>query len=459
MNMFKLEACVYQLVLEPHRSPYVGQSRALDRDRLPTKRWKCHIADSKKENPNMLYVHRAIRAKGLTYNTLDKSVLEYVEHVFPCNKEILSNILSKENKLKYKKYITILNKLLLQADTHIGSEEINEYIETEENLTEEELHILQQVDIFVNKTNAAEEKWVISKNSMMPDRGGNGYNDAPPGGVFLHEPHTEEHKAYMSTLMKGRKLTDTTKELLRTARFGKPLSETHKKILQSVARRRFNDVTFPNGVNKWKQLYNKIKRPPKSNSEDFEEKQVAEWRQSIIKKKSNDINNRSSFGLTDEQISILEELPGWTWCTDTFYEQFENFKRQYELHNGKLNTSKKDAENPDKGRAINWIRRIRSMKKENDPNLTEEHVSLLNNCEYWTWESTTFTSFDESVSKWAEFYSRNKRQPSMGSKDIAEKKLARWQSKTRIDYHDEHPRLTKEKIDELNSIHGWTWKG
>ena len=102
---------------------------------------------------------------------------------------------------------------------------------------------------------------------------------------------------------------------------------------------------------------------------------------------------------------------------------------------------------------------MRMKKRKNDPYLTKERIQMLDDCDYWSWKSTTFVSFEEQTKIWAEFYKLNKSQPSMGATDNAEKKLARWQTKTRMDYHNKEARLTKAKIDNLNSVDGWTWKG
>ena len=58
---------------------------------------------------------------------------------------------------------------------------------------------------------------------------------------------------------------------------------------------------------------------------------------------------------------------------------------------------------------------------------------------------------------WKKFYEENRRVPSMGSKEKTEVKLARWQIKTRMDYHKKEKRLTVEKIEMLNRLEGWIW--
>ena len=453
LGMIKLEGCIYELII--NNRPYIGQSRALDKERLPSKRWKRHIADSKSGDAKMLYIHRAINSNGLTYDTMKKHVLEYVEQIIDCPQTMLSNILSKKDKCKYKRYASIITGLLI--DDAENSEEINEYLETEDNLTEEESSIIKQIDLFLNKLNNAEEKWVNEKKSMMPERGGNGYNHAPPGGAFLHEPHTEEHKAYMSNLMKDRKLSDATKELLRKARTGKPLSDKHKEEIAKSEQKRFNEEIFPRRYAEWVSQYEKLKYSPDSNSEDTDERRAGQWRQDMISKR---ICRGCRFGLSAEQIELLTKTPGWLWAQpDEFIEQFQNFKKQYIAYNGKLSTSKKDPEHMDRDRAINWIRAMRMKKRKNDPYLTKDRIQMLDDCDYWSWKSTTFVSFEEQTKIWAEFYKLNKSQPSMGATDNAEKKLARWQTKTRMDYHNKEARLTKAKIDNLNSVDGWTWKG
>jgi hypothetical protein len=454
--IIKFEGSIYTLHICKDRGPYVGQSIVLDKDQLPTKRWKRHIADAYSKDPKKLYVHRAIQSNKLTYDTLEKKVVEYVTYTFEVKQTTLSNTLLKsKNKSEYKKYINTLKSLLL--DNKVNLEEINEYLDTEEDLTEEELYLIQQIQIFINKLNNAEIKWVSQTYSMMPDKGGNGYNHAPPGGAFPHEPHTDEHKAYMSNFMSNRRLSDKTKQLLRDARIGKPLSEEHKNQIAKTEQKKFNEIIFPKRYDEWVNQYKNLGYSPNSNSKDIEERRAGQWRQDMIFKRK---GVRSRTGLTQEQIDKLTNTPGWLWENpDEFMKQFENFKIQYSAYDGKLSTSKKDPENVNKDRAINWIRVIRMKKRNNHPYLTEDRIKILEKCDYWSWIATTFITFEKYVDLWEKFYSKNKRQPSMGTTDENEKKIARWQTKTRMDYHNKEPRLTAEKLEKISVLIGWTWKG
>jgi group I intron endonuclease len=298
-----------------------------------------------------------------------------------------------------------------------------------------------------------EDELITEYKSMQAD---NGYNMVRGGkGRAPNFNHKEEHKNKMSVLMTGRKLTPETKEKLSRAKAGKSASEKTKNSIAITSQKKFCDEIFPKRLTEWIIIYNKNGCQPKSNSEDPNEKFAADWRQTIIKKRNNETNKRTRTGLTDEQINILDETPGWTWAApDSFPEQFENFKLQYEKYEGELS---KKGEDENKDRAINWIRMIRQKRRKNDPNLTLEQINILDSCDIWNWKQTTFLTFDEHVKKWIELYKKLKYPPKTSSDIFEERKTANWQHQMRIDYRDKKRRMTQERIDTLNSLEGWVW--
>jgi group I intron endonuclease len=301
--------------------------------------------------------------------------------------------------------------------------------------------------------NKREDELITEYKSMQEE---NGYNMVRGGkGRAPNFNHKEEHKNKMSILMTGRKLTPETKEKLSKAKAGKPASEKAKNSITLVAQTRFNEDIFPKRLADWITIYNKNGCQPKSNSEDPDEKFVADWRQTIIKKKNNDTNKRTKTGLTEDQIRILNETPGWTWAApDPFPEQFENFKLQYEKYEGNMT---KDGKDKDKDRAINWVRAVRQKKRNNDPKLTQEQIELLDSCEIWSWTQTTFLTFDDHVKNWVEIYKKLKHPPKTSSDVFEERKSANWQHQMRTDYRDKKPRITQYRINTLNSLEGWVW--
>jgi hypothetical protein len=447
--MVNLKGCIYAMYI--NNKPYVGQSRVLDKDNIPTKRWKRHIADSKTSDT---YLYRAIRKYGVDR----KEVIEYIDYECDSSPIVASNIIRKsQTNTGLKKYSSIL-KCMLKRDCEEDEAEEN-VIECGDisDVTKKEAELLTHIHRFIELLNIAEEKWITEFNSMMPERGGIGYNSAPAGGVLLHEPHTEEHKKYMSELMKGRIISEETKKKLSEARKGKPTTEAHKKSLGDYFEKKFKDTIFPTRLSEWNEQYKKKGKLPDCNSTDLDEKRAGQWRQDMIAKRFAP-SKSTGRKLTEEQIKILEDTPGWTWGkSDEFVEQFENFKTQYIKYDGKLTRGVKDAEHINRHKASLWVNAMRVKKRNNHPYLTPERIKMLDECEFWSWIPTTIISFDDRIDHYKMFYDTNKKLPSMGSDSVDERKLARWVIRMRMDYHNKESRMTDEKIKQLAELPGWLW--
>lgn len=440
--------------------PYIGQSRRLDSCRLPTIRWKRHIEDSK--TPKTC-IHAAIHSNGGIIDM--KDVLEYIEFSLDTSKHIISRLLTKTiSNNTLKKYTIMLKNLISKSgdcdDEENESNSKNTLPDTTDiSLSLKEQYVIDRINTFIISLNEAETKWVKERDSMIPKYGGKGYNHAPPGGSLPHEPHTEEHKKRMSLNMKGRILSPETRALISKARSGKKLSKEHRLSISHAEQKKFNETIFPQRLSEWVAQYSKLGYSPNSNSSDRDEKRAGQWRQDMIsKRRGGGGRGRSQGALTEEQIVILSNTPGWLWeQPDEFILQFENFKQQYEKYDGKIRRCPGDTEHIQMHRAALWITSMRQKMKRCDPYLTSERINMLNECDIWSWTQTAYTTFEEHVKLWVSAYKNNKRIPSMGSEDLLERKAASWQSKMRIDYHAKEKRMTQYKIDTLNSLDGWVW--
>lgn len=288
--------------------PYVGQSRVLDKDGNPTRRWNRHDADA--TNPT-LYVHRAIALHG------------------------------------------IQRRVILETIT------------CEAELLQEQL-------------NVAEIRWVTELNSMMPEKGGIGYNHAPAGGAFPHEPHTEEYKAYMSARMSGRVLSDKTKEKLRLARTGVPIKEVTKEKHRLNAKIKYDTQIFPEGLVhflKWRED-NSGKFPRCSNEEmDDDEHKASSWYWCVIRKYNDE--ELSTDQLTE--LNALEREGKWRWKRpDEFLIQVDHYKSQYTKWGGVIRRNTKTSRDDDRHKAMLWLTRMRQLYRNNDTRyLTPERRSIL----------------------------------------------------------------------------------
>jgi len=447
--MITLNGCIY--ILWINDKPYVGQSRQLDKNKLPTIRWRRHINDSKTSD---IYLYKAIRKYGINH----KEVIEYIDYEFNFIQDIILNLL---NKIKINntliKYTNVLKCLLKKTNCNLDNlDEINKNINYENNIsniTDEENKLILDIDKFLDNINKAEIKYVKKYNSMIPELGGIGYNHAPPGGVFLNTPFTEEQKNHMSKIMTGRKMSEETKIKLRIAKSSKPASDKNKDGIAKALQDKFNNERFPKRLSEWIIQYNKLGHKPNQNSKDDDERHAGQWHSDILAKRD---GKTSRVGLTNEQIEILNKTPGWIWKIDEFIEQFENFKKQYIKYDGKLSTRETDPELRDKYRAAHWVSTIRRKKRNNNPYLTNERIKMLNECEYWCWEQNIIP-FDVHVNKWEEIYTKINHIPKICSKDIEEKKIASWHYRMCRDYYNKEKRMTQERIDKLNSVKGWIW--
>ena len=89
-----------------------------------------------------------------------------------------------------------------------------------------------------------------------------------------------------------------------------------------------------------------------------------------------------------------------------------------------------------------------------DQKMEKNRIKKLNNIPGWYWvkEDPFYKKYDEVIL----WISDNKKIPSMGSKDLTEKKLGGWCSKQRQDY--QRGKISKDKIKRLEKITLWFWK-
>ncbi len=401
-----IRGCIY--VLWINERPYVGQSRVLDEQGLPTKRWKRHVADSYLLDT---YLYRAIRKYGIQ----DSEIVEYIT-IDDCQ----SN-----------------NIVLTDSDTF----DMTKY-------TEPQRKCIQQL---IDKLNEAEINWVNAYNSMVPEKGGIGYNSAPPGGQLPHNPHTEEHKQYMSNLMKGQTRSEETKQKIREKLVGVKMSEVTKEKMKIGKQKRFDTEVFPKRLQEWITQYTKKGGRPRDHSSDKDERRAGQWQTDMIyKRKMNTLN--------ETQIQQLTDTPGWIWeFPDEFMEQFINWKLQIEKYG--INLIKASKNDVNAKRANMWMKRIQSLKRSNSRLLSSEQIAILESYPKWKWESLCNNSFDENLQLWIKFYNEHDTYPSTRSLNKNEAKLAGWQCRMRTEFRQNNKRLTQEKITTLTNTPGWIWDG
>jgi hypothetical protein len=380
----------------------------LDDKGFPTKRWKRHVADSYLLDT---YLYRAIRKYGIQ----DSEIVEYIT---------------------------------VDTDVNIIMPTIDNDTFDMTTYTESQRKCIQEL---IDKLNEAEINWVNAYNSMTPESGGIGYNSAPPGGQMPHKPHTEEHKQYISNMMKGQTRSEETKQKIRDKLIGIKLDDIRKENMKIGRQKRFDTEIFPKRLQEWINIYTKKGRRPNHYSKDKDERRCGQWQHDMMVKKK--LNT-----LTEEQIQQLTNTPGWIWpCSDEFTEQFNNWKAQIEKYGSEIfKASKNDI---DAKRASNWMRHIQGLKRLRSHRLTNEQINLLESHPKWVWEKLCNNSFEENVELWVNFYNTHNKYPSTKSENKDEAKLAGWQCRMRTEYRQNNKMLTQEKKDTLTNTTGWKWDG
>jgi hypothetical protein len=255
---------IYCLII--NERPYIGQSRVLNQDKYPEKRVKRHLADSK--SGDHLPVHRAISKYGIGE-------------------------------------VRILQFISLEVESNGMADYLNEVDDDVDATTVEFLDDDNPLKDLIQRLNEAETRWVSEFNAMIPEKGGGGWNCAPPGGALEHPPHTEEHKRYMSQLMSGRKLAQSTKDKISEFRKGRPLAPNHRAAIKATLNSNYF-ATFEDRLNEWVEQYTTLGRLPNANNPCPKEKLAANWRAVMLKKKDQG-------ELPSEIEERLSATPSWIW--------------------------------------------------------------------------------------------------------------------------------------------------
>lgn len=128
-----------------------------------------------------------------------------------------------------------------------------------------------------------------------------------------------------------------------------------------------------------KKIKSKIKRSP---TVSVDEQRASIWQTTIRGSR----NGSNDCKLKQWQIDILDKTPNWSWKTDKFTDQYENWVMQWRRNKVLPNKRSEDA---DERQAGIWQNNMRNARKGNKASnmITEDQIHLLNNTHGWVWKT------------------------------------------------------------------------
>ena len=155
--------------------------------------------------------------------------------------------------------------------------------------------------------------------------------------------------------------------------------------------------------------------------------------------------------LEPERINRLESIKGWSWRPND--ETWENSYESVVNVAHKLGSIRKFQQSDRDSRRLQaWINKQRHSHQAGE--LSQERKSKLELIPGWSWDKKDNQSWQDSVSYLREYVAKHGKIPT-GSTVDGDFRLGGWVKGRRTDYNA--GRLSKERIRELESIHGWTW--
>lgn len=220
---------------------------------------------------------------------------------------------------------------------------------------------------------------------------------------------------------------------------------------------------FPMNLKAWISHLQKNGKPPTERSNDLEEKRLGRWTQHIRFCYKNTINNKKGTKLSQECIDILNATEGWAWKTDdSFIKNLDAWIDYFQKNRRRPTESSKDLEEK---RLARWqyslrARYINRINNNKGAKLSQECIDILNATEGWDWKKDD--SFSMNLEAWIDYFEKNKKAPSIRSKDLKEKLLGKWHQTMRYRYrktmnNNKKDKLSQERIDILSATEGWTW--
>jgi superfamily II DNA or RNA helicase len=295
--------------------------------------------------------------------------------------------------------------------------------------------------IYNQRTNYKNNKLLKSRKLLLEEIKGwvwinnNTWNE----NFYLFKKHVEEFNQFSNTIT-NKKLARWYNKIDYKYRKNE-LADDKIKMFESINGFKWKNVkTYK--IESWETSYNNL-----INYINLHGLFPIDIRNKIHKWVSHQKTAFSNKKLIKEKINKLEEIEGWKWSIDlsnTWYEKF-NLLRSYIEINGELpniSTNKNLYE---------WIRQCKS--RFNDGSLTVDKINLLESLNIWKWSKTK----NDIVMSWMDNFNLLKDYLENDNKlpVVTDKKFKNWIRKNKYIYKEN--KLSKERIDLLESINGWKW--
>ena len=157
--------------------------------------------------------------------------------------------------------------------------------------------------------------------------------------------------------------------------------------------------------------------------------------------------------LSQQQIKLLEEIPGWKWEQDLFQQWFNNYEllKDYQLKEHKIPPGSYETSCGIK--LGNWVDTQRQFKKKNK--LSQEKIKLLEEIPGWKWEWDLFQQWFNNYELLKDYQQKENKLPSQSYETFCGIKLGNWVDTQRQE--QKNNKLSQEKIKLLEEIPGWKW--
>ena len=161
--------------------------------------------------------------------------------------------------------------------------------------------------------------------------------------------------------------------------------------------------------------------------------------------------NYSRNTLPQDRINLLEQLLEWSWNPlEVTWQNGYVYLKNYIEKNQKLPSI--SYETKDGYKLGNWVYVQRTNYRNNK--LSTEKITMLEKLSGWIWDPLEF-QWQEGYNKLKEYVNLYNKMPLKEDSDANVKKLGSWMHKQRSNY--KKGILSKEKVQMIENIQGWTW--
>jgi superfamily II DNA or RNA helicase/ubiquinone/menaquinone biosynthesis C-methylase UbiE len=306
------------------------------------------------------------------------------------------------------------------------------------NLSQDRINILNQTEGWVwednkdERWNKTHQKWVdfYQKNKNVPSQSSENQDEKIlVNWITVQKRNYNEGKLFQERI----DILNQTEGWVWDD-FGERWNETHQK---------------------WVEFYQKNKKTPSHHSKNEDERFLGYW-------EGNQKKNFKNGNLSQDRINILNQTKGWVWEVDLDERWNKTHQKWVDFYQKNKKVPSQSSENQDEKFLERWAgtqkgnyKKGKQKKNFKNGNLSQDRINILNETEGWVWDDNKEERWNETQQKWVEFYQKNKKTPSHGTKNKDEKSLGNWVKVQKRSYKT--GKLSQERINILNQTDGWVW--